>query len=103
MCLSHMVTRCGARLYASRADLLADVAKLVDAAYAYNAPRDGGPAGEQAVPMYTTLADNLMANVTAFLAANQQQLEELEAAVVAERAAAEQPSPPPGGNAADDA
>jgi hypothetical protein len=83
MCLSQMVTRCGAHRYASRAELLADVAKLVKAAYAYNAPRDGCPAGEQADPMYAALADDLMANISAFLTAKQQQLEELEAAVKA--------------------
>jgi hypothetical protein len=90
MSLTNMLTRCGSRFYASRAAFLADANKLVNAAYAYNAPRDGRPPGEQAVPDIAPLADEVMDVLTQFLGANKARLETLEAAIAAERAAADE-------------
>jgi hypothetical protein len=67
MCLSVMSQRCASFAYNDQAAFLADAAKIVDCAYAYNRPRDGSAPGEASDPAYPGLADEMMVRAFALI------------------------------------
>ena len=66
-CLADLQARLGStqakQLYENAAGLLADSRKIVEAAYAYSAPRDGRPPGKHALADLPPAADDLYAEL----------------------------------------